>query len=278
MTPPAAELLAQAQARAMNLGMHGTTLLCLASQLMTELSDVAMQASEVTEHSGVISTQGKHTADVSAEMRSLIAEARELYVVLEASASGLRAVQNSLAGIARETHIVALNALIEAARAGDIGAPFAVVAKEVQTLAHKAGEASEGIEARSGGIRDSIRSGADIMRRLDAGVLQVDAAAGVVADAARIQHAMLEKLTRGVTTVSAGLEDAVNGPMSDLTEDAMSLQGELADLAGVVEHATAATDTDQATAPDDVPHESSTAVGADESSMSADSDLVSHAA
>jgi methyl-accepting chemotaxis protein len=239
----ASELVTRAQTRAQAAGTHGTTLLCVASQLMTELADVTLQAGEVTERSQVIASQGTRTADVTAEMRGLIGEARALYATLESSAAELRAVQRDLALIARGTHIVALNALIEAARVGEAGAPFAIVALEVQSLAKQAGDASESIEARSVIIRDSISSGAALMQRLDDGVVQVDAAASVVAEAAQTQHGMLERVTSGVTSVSAGLEDAVNGAMSDLAEEAMSLQGELSELADVLKISGAIDDT-----------------------------------
>lgn len=59
--------------------------------------------------------------------------------------------------ISAKTDLLALNASIEAARAGQAGKGFAVVAHEVARLAEKSQESIEGVEAIFGDLRDAVR-------------------------------------------------------------------------------------------------------------------------
>jgi methyl-accepting chemotaxis protein len=89
---------------------------------------------------------GVRTAEVCSD--------RGIYARIAAEAEGLAGALAAIGGIAKQTRMLALNASIEAARAGQAGRGFAVVAGEVRTLADEAANAAS-----------AVREGLDRLRR-----------------------------------------------------------------------------------------------------------------
>jgi len=83
----------------------------------------------------------------------------------------ISSVADLISGIARHTNLLALNASIEAARIGDLGGGFAVVAHEIKGLADETWRATRQIQAQIGGIE---LSGADAIEAIDAMTATID--------------------------------------------------------------------------------------------------------
>jgi len=82
---------------------------------------------------------------------------------LEAHASEIGQIVDVIRGIAEQTNLLALNAAIEAARAGEQGRGFAVVADEVRALANKTQDSTTDIQSSIEALQESTRTAVDVM-------------------------------------------------------------------------------------------------------------------
>lgn len=114
------------------------------------------------------------TDKASSEMRaisSVVKESAKTMVELESQVKGISEIAETIRGIAEQTNLLALNAAIEAARAGEQGRGFAVVADEVRSLAERTADST----LKIGSIIESIQKGTQIaVEQMQSGVERVN--------------------------------------------------------------------------------------------------------
>lgn len=122
------------------------------------LSESASQVSDTTNQVIAILSQGRISSNTSQQtIEAFSEEVTEMatdLALLQTECSNIGSVLDVIRGIADQTNLLALNAAIEAARAGEQGRGFAVVADEVRALAHRTQEATVEIQSMVEGLQE----------------------------------------------------------------------------------------------------------------------------
>ena len=169
-----------------------------------EAQSIARQAGEISDEGGSII--GNTVAEMG-EIAQTVATASQVIQTLGDESKQISSVVQVIKEVADQTNLLALNAAIEAARAGEQGRGFAVVADEVRKLAERTAQSTADIGAMIGKIQTSAREAVDQMEQV---VQQVESGQTLAQDAgARIQSIREEagKVSNAVTEISNALKE-----------------------------------------------------------------------
>lgn len=195
--------------------------------LANAASQANMLLAEIDEHVNDITNELSESADFATNARKeandaavLVQNGREKMEELsnamahiEEATTAIEGISNNLEVIAKQTNILALNALVEASRAGDAGRGFSVVADEIRSLAEQssiaAKDAFDLINKTIESVKDGMRIGNETASYLDQVVTQtntIDSSVTRIAESITAQNEKLQNINEHLSNIHQSVE------------------------------------------------------------------------
>lgn len=196
------------------------------NQAIHDISSHAQLTSDQTHAAQTCADKGMSLLNRNVEMNQQLShsvqDAASMVAKLADESEKITSVLDVIRGIAEQTNLLALNAAIEAARAGEQGRGFAVVADEVRTLASRTQRSTEDIQQMIASLKQGVQSAVQAMER---GSSQMGETLGMAAQTrdslAEIQQMVSKVMDMNFQIASASEEqssvmDEVNRNVSEL--------------------------------------------------------------
>lgn len=175
-------------------------------QAQANVNTVASAMEEMSAASNEITVQASSARRKSNDTASEATRARETVGNLSHLVENIGEVVTAIQDIAEQTNLLALNATIEAARAGEAGKGFAVVADEVKKLASETSKKTEEIGSRIADIQGATQLSVDAMESIITNISDIDQAITGVSAAIEEQNATNKEVARSVSEASHGVQ------------------------------------------------------------------------
>ncbi|WP_296230144.1 methyl-accepting chemotaxis protein [uncultured Pseudomonas sp.] len=212
-------------------------------------ADVAREATQHASDGSAVVSQAQQQVDA---LNGELEQAAKVIGALAAQTEAISTTLNTIRSISEQTNLLALNAAIEAARAGEQGRGFAVVADEVRTLASRSGASTEEIQQVIDRLQNESRSAVEAMAKgqrqsalvveyaskASAALEQINSHIGQISDqniqvatATEEQSSVVEDINRNIVDINeltvgtTHIADQLNQASSDLQALSTQLDG-----------------------------------------------------
>jgi len=195
---------------------QAATVASASEQLRASIHEIARQVTQSSEISGRAVVEANHS--------------NELIGGLREGAQKIGEVVNMIQDIAEQTNLLALNATIEAARAGEAGKGFAVVASEVKALANQTAKATEDISQQVGEIQSATGDAVEGIGSITKIIEEINEIATAISSAVEEQGAATEEVSKNIHGVSEASQETgrlaqdVTSAATELSQQANQLQ------------------------------------------------------
>jgi methyl-accepting chemotaxis protein len=178
-----------------------------AKSTSSNVATVAAAAEQLGASVREISHQLERATQVVEKAAEIAHSANSTIGGLVESAKRIDDVVNLIRAIAEQTNLLALNATIEAARAGEAGRGFAVVASEVKALATQTAKATEEINLQITTVQSSTHETVEKIKSISAVMADINDLTVSIAAAVREQDSATSEITRNINYAASATED-----------------------------------------------------------------------
>ena len=219
----ARELSAAAGRQSQEIRQASSSVEAMARSVQT-VSDSARQSSDVAQQSLAAAEQGaqavQHSITGMHDIRAHIQDTAKRIKRLGESSQEIGEIVGLIADITEQTHVLALNAAIQAASAGEAGRGFSVVAEEVQQLAERSAQATRQIAALVKAIQADTSDAVQAMEKSTQGVV----AGAAMSDAAGQALTEIGAVSRRLAGIVEGIAHAATAQVQLGQQVAKSMQ------------------------------------------------------
>ncbi|MHB1174901.1 MAG: methyl-accepting chemotaxis protein [Sulfuriferula sp.] len=230
------ELLSAAQRQSREIEDTSAAILDM-SQSINEVSASASQSAQVAHQSLEAAEKGTHAVQNSIAgmngIREQIQETSKRIKRLGESSQEIGEIVELISDITEQTNVLALNAAIQAASAGEAGRGFSVVAEEVQRLAERSGQATKQIAAIVKTIQSDTQDAVAAMETSTQGVVE----GAKLSDAAGQALSEISQVSRNLAALIENISTATEAQASAATKVARTMQ----DIQNITEQTTTGT-------------------------------------
>lgn len=189
-----------------NAAGEANSLVAEIESLSEDMANGISESADFAKNAKVEADQATQVVLTGQEKMNALADAMKK---IENATSAIEGISNNLESIAKQTNILALNALVEANRAGDSGRGFSVVANEIRLLAEQSSEAAknaydlihETLQCVSVGMQIGDET-SSTLRQVVEQTQNIDDSVKKIAETMQVQKDRLQSITKGLKDIS----------------------------------------------------------------------------